>query len=275
MHLGDIEVLYIHAGNFYLDGGAMFGVVPKPLWEKNSPPDSRNRIRLAANSLLVRSSNKNILIETGNGTKWTSKLHDIYGISEGDPLIENLSAAGVLPDQIGMVINTYLHFDHAGGNTKLVNNKAVPTFPNATYIVQSAELAHAANPTERDRASYFEKTFFPSSNPANGDSFPATAKSPQAFRPSAFQATTPTSEPSKLPVAGRPFSSLPTSFRRVTTCPFRGSWPMTFTLCRRSKPSENGYRPSSRKAGSLYLATTRTFPPQRFTSGKTKLNSNP
>ena len=161
MHLGDIEVQYIHGGNFYLDGGAMFGVVPRPLWEKKSPPDNRNRIRLAANSLLVRTQNKNILIETGNGTKWTAKLRDIYGIQEGDPLIDNLAAKGVHPDRIDLVINSHLHFDHAGGNTKFENDKAVPTFPNAKYMVQAAEIAHAANPTERDRASYFEENFLP------------------------------------------------------------------------------------------------------------------
>jgi glyoxylase-like metal-dependent hydrolase (beta-lactamase superfamily II) len=161
MHLGELEVRYLHGGNFFLDGGAMFGVVPKPLWEKKSPPDNRNRIRLAANSLLVRTQNKYILIETGNGTQWTAKLRDIYGIQEGDPLVDNLGSQGVGPDQIDLVINTHLHFDHAGGNTKLVNDKAVPTFPNAKYIVQAAEIAHAANPTERDRASYFEEHFLP------------------------------------------------------------------------------------------------------------------
>src|ERR1700747_666463 len=119
MHLGDIEVHYIHGGNFHLDGGAMFGVVPKPLWEKKSSPDNRNRIRLATNSLLVRTQNKNILIETGNGAKWTHKLRDIYRLPEGDRLTETLVAHGVRPDQIDVVINTHLHFDHAGGNTKL------------------------------------------------------------------------------------------------------------------------------------------------------------
>jgi glyoxylase-like metal-dependent hydrolase (beta-lactamase superfamily II) len=161
MHIGNIEVQHIHGGNFFLDGGAMFGVVPKPLWEQKSLPDYRNRIRLAANSLLVRAENKTILVETGNGTKWTPKLRDIYGIQEGDALIGNLFSAGVRPNQIDLVINTHLHFDHAGGNTKLVNDKAVPTFPNAEYVVQAAEIAHATNPTERDRASYFEENFLP------------------------------------------------------------------------------------------------------------------
>jgi len=161
MRLDDIEIRHVHSGNFYLDGGAMFGVVPKPLWEKKSPPDSRNRIRLAANSLLVRAANENILIETGNGTKWTPKLRDIYAIDEGDPLTQNLATAGVSPSQVDLVINTHLHFDHAGGNTKLLDDHAVPSFPNAQYIVQADEFAHAANPTERDRASYFEDNFLP------------------------------------------------------------------------------------------------------------------
>jgi glyoxylase-like metal-dependent hydrolase (beta-lactamase superfamily II) len=161
MHLGDMEVQHIHGGNFSLDGGAMFGVVPKLLWEKKSPPDDRNRIRLAANSLLVRTQNKNILIETGNGTKWTPKLRDIYCIQQGDPLIDNLAVVGVRPDQIDLVINTHLHFDHAGGNTKLHKERAVPAFPDAKYVVQAAEIAHAGNPTERDRASYFEENFLP------------------------------------------------------------------------------------------------------------------
>jgi glyoxylase-like metal-dependent hydrolase (beta-lactamase superfamily II) len=161
MHFGDIEVLPIHAGNFYLDGGAMFGVVPKTLWEKKAPADSRNRIRLAANSLLVRAGGKNILVETGNGTKWEAKLREIYGIQEGDPLEEALRGAGVAAEEIDMVINTHLHFDHAGGNTRPEQGRDVPAFPNAQYVVQRAELEHAMKPTERDRASYFADRFVP------------------------------------------------------------------------------------------------------------------
>lgn len=161
MHLGDIEVRHLRNGTFGLDGGAMFGVVPKPLWEKKSPPDARNRIRLAANSLLVRASGKNILIETGNGTIWPAKLRDIYGIEDGDPLAANLAEAGVQPKEVDIVVNTHLHFDHAGGNTRLQDGKAVATFPNARYMVQAGELEHAANPTERDRASYFPEHFRP------------------------------------------------------------------------------------------------------------------
>jgi glyoxylase-like metal-dependent hydrolase (beta-lactamase superfamily II) len=161
MHFGEIEVLPVHAGNFYLDGGAMFGVVPKTLWEKKAPADERNRIRLAANSLLVRAGGGNIVVETGNGTKWDPKLRNIYGIQEGDPLRDSLSTVGVTPEKVDMVINTHLHFDHAGGNTRVVNGRDVPVFPNAQYVVQRGELEHAMNPTERDRGSYYPDRFIP------------------------------------------------------------------------------------------------------------------
>jgi len=156
-----MEVHYLDGGNFALDGGAMFGVVPKVFWEKKSPPDERNRIRMRANSLLVRAHGKNIVIETGNGTKWDFKQRAIYGIQDGDPLIDSLARTGVQPGQIDLVINTHLHFDHAGGNTRIVDNNVVPAFPNARYIVQRGEFEHASNPTERDRASYFPENFAP------------------------------------------------------------------------------------------------------------------
>jgi glyoxylase-like metal-dependent hydrolase (beta-lactamase superfamily II) len=155
MHLGEIEVLYLDGGKFGLDGGAMFGAVPKVLWEKKSPPDEKNRIRMRANSLLVRAANKTIVVETGNGTQWDPKLRAIYAIQDGDPLLDSLAKAGVQSGQVDLVINTHLHFDHAGGNTRLADDRIVPTFPRAWYIVQRGELEHAMNPTERDRASYF------------------------------------------------------------------------------------------------------------------------
>jgi glyoxylase-like metal-dependent hydrolase (beta-lactamase superfamily II) len=161
MHIGEIEVLAIHGGNFYLDGGAMFGIVPKTLWEKKAPADERNRIRLAANSLLLRTNGKTILVETGNGTKWDPKLRNIYGIPEGDPLKDSLARAGVAPEDVDLVINTHLHFDHAGGNTRPINGRDVPTFPKAQYVVQRAELDHAMKPSDRDRASYFADRFVP------------------------------------------------------------------------------------------------------------------
>ncbi len=161
MHLGDIEIRYLDGGSFRLDGGAMFGVVPKVFWDKKSPPDEKNRIHLRANSLLVRAHGKTIIIETGNGTKWDAKQRGIYAIQEGDPLVDSLAAHGVQPRDVDLVINTHLHFDHAGGNTRIENGRAVPTFPRARYVVQRAELAHAAFPSERDRASYFPDNFLP------------------------------------------------------------------------------------------------------------------
>ncbi|MGB7281451.1 MAG: MBL fold metallo-hydrolase [Candidatus Acidiferrum sp.] len=139
----------------------MFGIVPKTLWEKKMAADERNRIPLAANSLLVRAGGKNILVETGNGTKWDAKLRNIYGFSGGDPYGDALAKAGVKVEEIDLVINTHLHFDHAGGNTRLVDGRLAPAFPNAKYVVQREELEHAMRPTERDRASYYAHDFVP------------------------------------------------------------------------------------------------------------------
>ena len=161
MHFGDMEIRYLDGGPFGLDGGAMFGVVPKPLWEQKSPPDEKNRIRMRANSLLVRAGGKNILIETGNGTKLDAKLRSIYKVGEGDPLMDAMHALGVEAKDIDIVINTHLHFDHSGGNTHYVDGRATPTFPRARYLVQKGELEHAIRPSERDRASYFAENYQP------------------------------------------------------------------------------------------------------------------
>ncbi len=161
MHFGEIEVRYVDGGAFGLDGGAMFGVVPKPLWEKKSPPDEKNRIRMRANALVVRAAGKTIVVETGNGTKWDAKRRAIYAVEDDNPLIAALGKAGVQPDEVDIVINTHLHFDHAGGNTHIKGDRAVPTYRNARYMVQRGEFEHARNPTGRDRASYFPENFLP------------------------------------------------------------------------------------------------------------------
>jgi glyoxylase-like metal-dependent hydrolase (beta-lactamase superfamily II) len=161
MRLGDIEVHLLGDGTFRLDGGAMFGVIPRPLWEKKSPPDDRNRILLGMNILLIRAGGKRILVETGGGDKWNAKQNAIYLFEASGRLPERLAALGVNPEEIDIVINTHLHFDHCGWNTRLVNGVAVPTFSNARYIVQRKEYEHACAPTERDRASYFPDNFMP------------------------------------------------------------------------------------------------------------------
>ena len=161
MKLGDLELYLLTDGTFRLDGGAMFGVIPRPLWERKARPDERNRILLAMNSLLVRSNGKWILIETGAGDKWDAKYREIYAFQEGPRLLDKLLARGIRPEQIDLVINTHLHFDHCGWNTRMVDGKLLPTFPNARYVVQRGELEHAKRPTERDRASFIPDNFLP------------------------------------------------------------------------------------------------------------------
>jgi glyoxylase-like metal-dependent hydrolase (beta-lactamase superfamily II) len=131
------------------------------MWEKVSPADDRNRILMAMNSLLIRAAGKWVLVETGAGDKWDAKRAGIYAL-EGPPrLPDKLVTHGVPPEKIDVVINTHLHFDHCGWNTRAVNGEAIPLFPNARYVVQRGELAHAKSPTDRDRASYFPENFMP------------------------------------------------------------------------------------------------------------------
>lgn len=160
MKLGELEFHIISDGPVFLDGGAMFGVVPKPLWEKKCAADSRNRIELAMNCILIRAGGKRILVETGAGEKLSPKLRDIYGL-QGSQLVSRLRDYGLGAEDIDMVIDTHLHFDHCGGNTRMEKEKVVATFPNAQYFVQKGEYEHAMKPTERDRASYFESNYAP------------------------------------------------------------------------------------------------------------------
>jgi glyoxylase-like metal-dependent hydrolase (beta-lactamase superfamily II) len=158
---GDISVRLLGDGTFRLDGGAMFGVIPRPLWEKKSPPDDHNRILLAMNIVLIRAAGKQILVETGGGEKWDAKRNAIYAFETEHRLPQRLAAAGVTAESIDIVVNTHLHFDHCGGNTKLVDGTPKPAFPNARYIVQRGEFEHAKSPTDRDRASYLPENFLP------------------------------------------------------------------------------------------------------------------
>ena len=160
MKLGDLEFHILSDGHVLLDGGAMFGVIPKPMWEKKMPPDARNRITLSMNCLLILTGGKRILVETGAGDKMSAKLRDIYGL-DGPRLTERLRHYGVEPPDIDIVIDTHLHFDHCGGNTRIEKDKVVPAFPNAQYFVQKGEFDHACAPNERDRASYFNENYVP------------------------------------------------------------------------------------------------------------------
>jgi glyoxylase-like metal-dependent hydrolase (beta-lactamase superfamily II) len=163
LFLGDYRVEIIPDTEFRLDGGAMFGVVPRKLWARECPPDDENRIRMNMNCVFIDTGAEKILIETGIGDKWTAKQQSMYGIDRVRPLSETLHArTGVTAGEITIVVNTHLHFDHAGGNTKLdAEGNAAPSFPNARYFVSHAELEHADRPTERDRASYLPENWRP------------------------------------------------------------------------------------------------------------------
>ncbi|HEX2270659.1 MAG TPA: MBL fold metallo-hydrolase [Pyrinomonadaceae bacterium] len=163
MQLGDYSVEVIQDAEFRLDGGAMFGVVPRQLWSQVCPPDDENRIRMNMNCVFVDTGTEKILIETGIGDKWPAKHASRYAIDRARPLAETIKTqTGVSADEITIVVNTHLHFDHAGGNTKLDDTgKSVPSFPNARYFVAKAELDHAEHPTERDRASYLPENWRP------------------------------------------------------------------------------------------------------------------
>jgi glyoxylase-like metal-dependent hydrolase (beta-lactamase superfamily II) len=162
MHIGPYELHTIDTGHFALDGGAMFGVVPRTLWQRTNPPDEKNRIPMAARPLLLRGEGRTILVDTGNGVKYDQKLAAIYDIAT-DPnrLIESLEARKVRPGDVTDVILTHLHFDHAGGGTVISDGHPVPTFPHATYHIQREQWEAALHPTERDRASYFPENFQP------------------------------------------------------------------------------------------------------------------
>lgn len=163
MRFADYRVEIVPDTLFHLDGGAMFGVVPRSLWSKVCPPDEHNRIPLNMNCLFVETSTERILVETGIGDKWSPKQANMYGIARARPLRESIrQLAGVEPEEISIVVNTHLHFDHAGGNTMLNDRgQVVPTFPKARYFISRAEYEHAEAPHERDRASYLPENWQP------------------------------------------------------------------------------------------------------------------
>jgi len=163
MRFGDYRVEVIPDCEFRLDGGAMFGVVPRNLWARVTSPDEQNRIRMNMNCLFIEAGAERILIDTGIGDKWSVKHRAMYAINRQRSLEESLkSIAGVSAEEITTVINTHLHFDHAGGNTKFnAFGKAVPAFPNARYCVARSEYEHAEAPTDRDRASYLSENWRP------------------------------------------------------------------------------------------------------------------
>jgi glyoxylase-like metal-dependent hydrolase (beta-lactamase superfamily II) len=160
MKIGPYALSSIETGTFALDGGAMFGVVPWVFWSKTNPPDERNRVTLAARCLLLVGDNRVVLIDVGNGTKFTDKQKDIFRLDNSkNDLMSSLRAHGIHPADVTDVILTHLHFDHAGGSTRIEQGRLVPSFPNARHYVQREHWNLSQHPTERDRASFMNNDF--------------------------------------------------------------------------------------------------------------------
>lgn len=162
MRLGKLSVEVVPDCTFRLDGGAMFGVVPRVLWQKVKPPDERSRIAMAANCLLVESAGELLLIEAGIGDKNDERFRDIFGMPEGGPrLPDRLAEMGYELGDVNHVLLSHLHFDHCGWSTRLVDGRLVPTFPKATYWINRFELRYAREPSLIDRASYLGDNWEP------------------------------------------------------------------------------------------------------------------
>ena len=158
---GDLTLTTLHDGPFRLDGGAMFGVVPKPLWEKLAPADDRNRIQMAMRPLLVESSWGRMLVDCGVGEKMPAKARDIYALDRRVHLDHALAERGLDTASIDFALATHLHFDHFGGATMRSPQGVVPRFPKARYLIRDAEWEDATHPHERNRASYLQDDFVP------------------------------------------------------------------------------------------------------------------
>ena len=157
MKIGQYKLFSIETSEFSLDGGAMFGIIPKVMWEKKAPSDSYNRIKMVTRSLLLVSDSHKILIDTGNGSKWTKKYLDLYNIDLSMYNIKSsLNKYGFTSDDITDVICTHLHFDHAGGNTIYDEDRLVPSFSNATYWISQKNWNLANHPSQKDRGSFIE-----------------------------------------------------------------------------------------------------------------------
>lgn len=160
LSLGDFELSIFSDGTYPLDGGAFFGVVPKVMWSKKVTADDRNYVTTGLNSLMIRTGKQTVLVETGMGNKLSDRMIKFYG--QPAQLLENLAAAGVAPDDIDIVVNTHLHFDHCGWNTvRDKNGKIVPTFPRAKYYAPEGEWQYARHPSERDVISFISENYDP------------------------------------------------------------------------------------------------------------------
>jgi glyoxylase-like metal-dependent hydrolase (beta-lactamase superfamily II) len=158
--VGEFDLMVLTDGSYLLDGGAMFGVVPKPLWEKRAPANERNQILLGLNTVVVRTGKHTVVIETGIGNKLSEKQRNIFEAKQMLP--QSFQAAGIRLEDVDVVINTHLHFDHCGWNTTRTDDgRVVPTFPNARYFVHRGEVEHGHLQLERDAVSYISDNYDP------------------------------------------------------------------------------------------------------------------
>ena len=158
--LADFELSIFSDGTYALDGGAFFGVVPKVMWSRRVTADEKNYVTAGLNSLLIRTGKQTVLVETGMGNKLSDRMIKFYG--QPAKLLENLAAGGVAPEDVDIVINSHLHFDHCGWNTvRDKNGKIVPTFPRAKYYAPAGEWQYARRPSERDAISYLPDNYDP------------------------------------------------------------------------------------------------------------------
>ena len=158
--VGDVKVYLLRDAVYWTDAGAIFGIVPKPVWSKHAKPDRRGRVPLAVNCYLIQSKRRNVLVDTGLGNKLNAKWRDVYAVKKDGALLEELDKVGVAPDDVDVVILTHLHFDHAGGATTIDEDGVLRiTFPKATYFAQRRDWLDATRPNERTRGGYQPEDF--------------------------------------------------------------------------------------------------------------------
>jgi glyoxylase-like metal-dependent hydrolase (beta-lactamase superfamily II) len=177
--IGDFELTSLSDGIHHLDGGAYFSVVPKTLWSKKLPPDENNRVPSGLNSVLIRTGDRNVLIETASVTSCRKKMAQIYG--QPAKLLDSLHAVGLAPEDVDIVINSHLHFDHCGWNTIRQNGSVRTTFPNAKYYAQEGEWQHA-HEDQRDSVSFFTENYDPLVESGQCNCCAAVRKSCREFR---------------------------------------------------------------------------------------------
>ena len=232
--LGDFELSVFSDGTYPLDGGAFFGVIPKVMWSRKVAADERNYVLAGLNSLLIRTGKQNVLVETGMGNKLSERMIKFYG--QPAKLLTNLAAAGIAPEDIDIVINTHLHFDHCGWNTvRGKDGKIVPTFPRAKYYAPEGEWQYARKPSERDSISYIPDNYDPLVESGQMTLLKGGEEIVPGISVKPFPATPPTCKPSSSRAATAPPATSPTSCPPPRTSTSPGAWPSISTRCRPSR----------------------------------------